>query len=145
MASFESFTQFEQYFDEILEIMEDFSSPVYVSPKIIDGIESGSESRLSSSLNVSLSAGETRPPTTDQENIQVIKFGYFILTQNIVLITNILYFQMEPCHILCIAMKDTHNMEDDKLGKMYEEFCQQHREELKKRSIRRITFLALNK
>lgn len=52
---------------------------------------------------------------------------------------------MEPCHILCIAMKDTGNMEDDKLGKMFEEFCQQRRDELKKRSIRRITFLALNK
>lgn len=77
MASFESFTQFEQYFDEILEIMEDFASPVYVSPKIIDGVESGSESRLSSSLNVSLSAGESRPPTIDQENMQVIYFGLY--------------------------------------------------------------------
>lgn len=52
---------------------------------------------------------------------------------------------MEPCHILCIAMKDTGNMEDDKLGKMFEEFCQQRRDELKRRSIRRITILALNK
>ncbi|XP_022181493.1 acetyl-CoA carboxylase isoform X1 [Myzus persicae] len=120
MAAFESFTQFEQYFDEILDIMEDLSSPVYVSPRIIDALESGSESRLSSSLNVSLSLGDQRPP--DQENVEI-----------------------EPCHILCIAMKDTGNMEDDKLGKMYEEFCQQRREELKKRSIRRITFLALNK
>ncbi|XP_050426014.1 acetyl-CoA carboxylase isoform X3 [Adelges cooleyi] len=118
MAAFESFSQFEQYFDEILDIMEDLSSPVYISPKIIEAVESGSESRLSSSLNVSLSLGDGPP----QENLQ-----------------------MEPCHILCIAMKDTGNMEDDKLGKMYEEFCQKRRDELKKRSIRRLTFLALNK
>ncbi|XP_050530810.1 acetyl-CoA carboxylase isoform X6 [Daktulosphaira vitifoliae] len=120
MAAFESFNKFEQYFDEILDIMEDLSSPVYISPKIIEAVESGSESRLSSSLNVSLSLSETRP--ADQENLQI-----------------------EPCHILCIAMKDTGNMEDDKLSKMYEEFCYKHQEELKKRSIRRLTFLALNK
>lgn len=42
-------------------------------------------------------------------------------------------------------MKDTGNMEDDKLGKMYEEFCHQRREDLARRSIRRITILALNK
>jgi len=70
MAAFESFAQFEQYFDEILDIMEDLSTPVYVSPKIIDALESGSESRLSSSLNVSLSLGDGRP--ADQENLQVI-------------------------------------------------------------------------
>lgn len=52
---------------------------------------------------------------------------------------------MEPCHILCIAMKDTGNMEDDKLGKKFEEFCQLRQDELKRRSIRRITILALNK
>lgn len=70
MAAFESFTQFEQYFDEILDTMEEYSTPVYVSPKIIEALESGSESRLSSSLNVSLSLGDGRP--TDQENVQVI-------------------------------------------------------------------------
>lgn len=72
MAAFESFAQFEQYFDEILDIMEDLSTPVYVSPKIIEALESGSESRLSSSLNVSLSLGDTRTP--DQDNLQVIIF-----------------------------------------------------------------------
>lgn len=70
MAAFESFDQFEQYFDEILDIMEDLSTPVYVSPKIIDALESGSESRLSSSLNVSLSLADG--PRPDQENVQVI-------------------------------------------------------------------------
>lgn len=74
MAAFESFAQFEQYFDEILDIMEDLSTPVYISPKIIDALESSSESRLSSSLNVSVSLGDTRAP--DQDNLQVILFIY---------------------------------------------------------------------
>lgn len=72
MAAFESFAQFEEeYFDEILNIMEELSTPVYVSPKIIDAMESGSESRLSSSQDVSLSLGDASKP--DQENLQVIK------------------------------------------------------------------------
>lgn len=78
MASFESFAQFEQYFDEILDTMEEYSTPVYVNPKIIEALESGSESRLSSSLNVSLSLGDgQRPP--DQENVQVILFKMYMI------------------------------------------------------------------
>lgn len=69
MAAFESFAQFEQYFDEILDTMEELSTSVYVSPKIIDALESGSESR---SLSTSLSLGDQRP--ADQENLQVNTF-----------------------------------------------------------------------
>lgn len=70
MASFESFTQFEEeYFDEILNIMEELSTPLYVSPKIIEAVESGSESKLSASLNVSLSLSDAARP--DQDNLQV--------------------------------------------------------------------------
>lgn len=70
MAAFESFTQFEEeYFDEILNIMEELSTPLYVSPKIIDAVESGSESKLSASLNVSLSLGDAARP--DQDNLKV--------------------------------------------------------------------------
>lgn len=79
MAAFESFTQFEEeYFDEILNIMEELSTPLYVSPKIIDAIESGSESKLSSSLNVSLSLNDAARP--DQENLQV---SFKILNTNL--------------------------------------------------------------
>lgn len=140
MAAFESFAQFEQYFDEILDIMEDLSTPVAMHQRIIDALESGSESRLSSSLNVSLNLGDIRP--ADLDNLQVINFKIHMNNnaKNICA-----HQQLEPCHILCIAMKDSGNIEDDKLGKMFEEFCQQHSEELKRRSIRRITFLALNK
>jgi acetyl-CoA carboxylase/biotin carboxylase 1 len=76
MAAFESFAQFEQYFDEILDIMEDLSTPVTMHQKIIDALESGSESRLSSSLNVSLNLGDVRP--ADQENLQVYCFEIYL-------------------------------------------------------------------
>lgn len=36
-------------------------------------------------------------------------------------------------------------MEDDRISRMLGDFCANHREELVARSIRRITFLALNK
>ncbi|KAG8315424.1 hypothetical protein J6590_071133 [Homalodisca vitripennis] len=52
---------------------------------------------------------------------------------------------VEPIHILCIAVKDNGDMEDSKLSKMLGDFCAKHRDELKQRSIRRITFLALNR
>ncbi|XP_054291063.1 acetyl-CoA carboxylase-like isoform X2 [Macrosteles quadrilineatus] len=120
MAAFESFQQFENYADEILDLLEDFANPSVVSPKILEAVESGSESQnMSTSINVSLSA-DVKPAV--DENIQV-----------------------EPIHILCIAVKDNGDMEDSKLSKMFGDFCAQHLEELKQRSIRRITFLALNK
>lgn len=55
------------------------------------------------------------------------------------------WLQVEPIHILCIAVKDNGDMEDEKLAKMMSDFCFKHRGELKQKSIRRITFLALNK
>lgn len=78
MAAFESFAQFEQYFDEILDTMEELSTSVYVSPKIIDALESGSESR---SLSASLSLSDPRP--VDQENLQVVKCEIHIILYTI--------------------------------------------------------------
>ncbi|XP_075219792.1 acetyl-CoA carboxylase isoform X3 [Lycorma delicatula] len=120
MAAFESFSQFESYADEILDLLEDYANPATVSPKIIEAVESGSESRLSTSINVSLSIGDT--VRTIDENAK-----------------------MEPIHILCIAVKDNGDLEDSKLSKMFGDFCAKNREELKQRSVRRITFLALNR
>lgn len=34
MAAFDSFTHFEQYSDEILDLLEDFSSPAFVNAKV---------------------------------------------------------------------------------------------------------------
>lgn len=56
MAAFENFQQFEQYSDEILDLIEDFASPAAISAKDLNAVESGSESRgNSTSINVSLS------------------------------------------------------------------------------------------
>uniref|UniRef100_A0A1B6DY08 Uncharacterized protein n=1 Tax=Clastoptera arizonana TaxID=38151 RepID=A0A1B6DY08_9HEMI len=121
MAAFESFAQFENYADEILDLLEDFASHAVVSPKIIEACESGSESRLSTSINVSICMGEQRPAATDEKIV------------------------VEPIHILCIAVKDNKDLEDTKLNKIFGDFCAKHREEFLQRSIRRITFLALNR
>lgn len=70
MAAFESFGQFESYFDEILDLVEDFSSTSTVSPRIMEAVEmSGSESQ-STSINVSLSVDAPVRPQHD-ENIIV--------------------------------------------------------------------------
>lgn len=69
MAAFESFNQFETYFDEILDLIEDFSSTATVSPKIMEAVESGSESQ-STSINVSLSVDVPRAHD-EQNHIQV--------------------------------------------------------------------------
>lgn len=61
MAAFESFQQFEQYADEIFDLIEDFANPAVVSAKDLNAIESGSESRgNSTSINVSLSVDGAR-------------------------------------------------------------------------------------
>lgn len=122
MASFESFNQFESYFDEILDLLEDFASKAQVPSKIIDALESGSESmNNSTSINVSLSV-DAKGEDSVSANIQI-----------------------EPIHILCIAIKDQGDLEDEKLSRMFGDLCAKNREELKQRSIRRITILALNK
>ena len=60
MAAFESFSQFDQYADEMLDLLEDLASPAVVSPKVLEALESGSESRLSTSINISMSVGDSR-------------------------------------------------------------------------------------
>lgn len=50
-------------------LFQDFSSPNNVSPKILEAVESGSESRMSTSINVSLSADVKSNPS--DENIIV--------------------------------------------------------------------------
>jgi len=58
MAAFESFGDFESSLDEILDLVEDFSTTSVVSPKIMEAVESGSESQGSTSINVSLSVDD---------------------------------------------------------------------------------------
>lgn len=60
MAAFDSFQQFEEYADEILDLIEDFANPATISAKDLNAVESGSESRNSTSINVSLSLDITK-------------------------------------------------------------------------------------
>lgn len=78
MAAFDTFKTFENYFDEILDLLEDFANPAVISPKIMEAVESTSESQHSTSINVSLTIGDgTRTPgTLDENNIKVTT--YFI-------------------------------------------------------------------
>lgn len=67
MAAFESFQQFEQYADEIFDLIEDFSSPASISARDLNAVESGSESRgNSTSINVSLSLEARRYVENDR-------------------------------------------------------------------------------
>ncbi|KAJ8967322.1 hypothetical protein NQ314_002949 [Rhamnusium bicolor] len=119
MAAFDSFQQFEQYSDEIFDLMEDFSSPAAISAKDLNAVESGSESRgNSTSINVSLSL-EVRRSSMDEHVIQ------------------------EPIHILHVGLKDNGDKDDSTMSKIFSNFCARHKEELLTRKIRRITFTAL--
>lgn len=117
MAAFDSFESFESAADEMLDLLEDLASPASVSAKILEAVESGSESRNSTSINVSIS-GDT------SVDIQQ---------------------RMEPIHIMCVAVKDNGDIEDAQLSRMFGNWCARMKDELKHRCIRRVTFLALNK
>nr|XP_024218668.1 acetyl-CoA carboxylase 1 [Halyomorpha halys] len=124
MAAFESFTKFQVYFDEILDTIDEFTTPATVSARILESVEGSDSTSLGDSTSLSISTGD-QPVTRTSADLEEIK--------------------VEPIHILCIAIKESSDMEDDKLSRLLGEFCATHREELFARSIRRITFLALNK
>lgn len=69
MAAFNSFEHFEEQSEEILKLIEDFSTPATISSKVLDALdvaESQSDGhRLSTSINVSLSDPVTRTPASD--------------------------------------------------------------------------------
>ncbi|PNF15149.1 hypothetical protein B7P43_G14819 [Cryptotermes secundus] len=119
MAAFESFSQFEQYADEMLDLLEDLSSPAVVSPKVLEAVESGSESRLSTSINISMSVGDGRANADELQK------------------------QSEPIYILSVGIKDNGDTDDSTLSRMFGGFCNSNREELANRGIRRVTFAVL--
>ena len=56
MAAFESFSHFEQYWDEVFDVMDDFMNPAIISLKDLAALDNaGSESRLSTSINMNVS------------------------------------------------------------------------------------------
>nr|XP_008194740.1 PREDICTED: acetyl-CoA carboxylase isoform X1 [Tribolium castaneum] len=117
MAAFQNFQEFEQYADEILDLIEDFANPATISAKDLIAVESGSESRNSTSINVSLSLEGQRG---GEESCM-----------------------HEPIHILHVGIKDKGDTDDSSMSKIFGGFCVRHKEELISRGIRRITFAAL--
>ncbi|XP_026475191.1 acetyl-CoA carboxylase isoform X2 [Ctenocephalides felis] len=120
MAAFDSFAHFEQYADEILDLLEDFSSPAYINAKVMEAVDSVSEDRNSTSINVSLSEPTTRPASDLPE-------------------------PKEPMHILSVALRDVGDLDDMQMSRLFAEFCEKHKEELEERKVRRITFAALKR
>ncbi|XP_020292337.1 acetyl-CoA carboxylase isoform X2 [Pseudomyrmex gracilis] len=125
MVAFENLDHFSQYADEILDLLEDLSSPTpVVSAKLLEAMDSvGSESRHSTSINVSLSAAETSAATGAAPSDK----------------------STEPVHILSIAVKENGTEDDATMARMFADWCTKNKDELTSRGIRRMTFAALKK
>ncbi|XP_052899542.1 acetyl-CoA carboxylase [Anopheles moucheti] len=124
MAAFDSFEHFNQYSDEILDLLEDYASPVFVNAKVLEAVEgTDSDRRMSTSINVSISDQVNRVMETE----------------------NAAPRPSEAIHILSIAVRDMGDMDDHQMEQVFGSFCNQHREELLSRRVRRITFAALKK
>ncbi|XP_043279502.1 acetyl-CoA carboxylase isoform X2 [Venturia canescens] len=124
MAAFQNLEQFSQYSDEVLDLLEDLSSPQSVSAKVLEAVEAagGSESRHSTSINVSLSMAEQAAgPTEISER------------------------SSEPVHILSIVVQDNENQDDATMARLFGDWCATNKEELVARGIRRVTFGALKR
>lgn len=127
MAAFNSFEHFQEYSDEILDLLEDSVSPAFANSKVMDAVEaadsvSESGGRLSTSINVSLSDPVSRSGNENETNAPT-----------------------EPIHILSVAIRETGDMDDAQMASQFQLYCSQHREELFNRRVRRITFAALKK
>ncbi|XP_017756170.1 PREDICTED: acetyl-CoA carboxylase isoform X1 [Eufriesea mexicana] len=122
MAAFQDMDQFVRYSDEVLDLLEDLSSVTSVSAKVLEAVDAaGSESRLSTSINVSLSTAEASGPVEIGER------------------------PAEPAHILSIAVQEKENHDDTALAKRFGDWCATNKEELVSRNIRRVTFAVLKK
>ncbi|XP_033221569.1 acetyl-CoA carboxylase isoform X2 [Belonocnema kinseyi] len=124
MAAFQDLDQFSQYADEVLDLLEDLSSPNSVSARVLEAVDAagGSESRHSTSINVSLStAVEGAVPNETGER------------------------PTEPVHILSIAVVDKGNQDDATMARVFGDWCASSKDELVSRGVRRVTFLALKK
>nr|NP_610342.1 Acetyl-CoA carboxylase, isoform A [Drosophila melanogaster]AAF59155.2 Acetyl-CoA carboxylase, isoform A [Drosophila melanogaster] len=124
IAAFDSFEHFEMYSDEILDLLEDFVSPAMVNAKVLEAVEAAdsiSDSRHSTSINVSLSDPVTRANAAEEAK------------------------STEPIHIVSVAVRETGELDDLQMAQIFGNYCQEHNEELFQRRIRRITFAALKK
>ncbi|KRF80078.1 acetyl-CoA carboxylase isoform X3 [Drosophila virilis] len=124
IAAFDSFEHFSMYSDEILDLLEDFVSPALVSAKVLEAVEAAdsiSDSRHSTSINVSLSDPITRANAAEEAK------------------------STEPIHIISVAVRETGEMDDVQMSQIFGNYCMEHNKELFQRRIRRITFAALKK
>ncbi|XP_034186406.1 acetyl-CoA carboxylase isoform X2 [Osmia lignaria lignaria] len=125
MAAFQDMEQFVRYSDEILDLLEDLSSTTSVSAKVLEAVDAaGSESRHSTSINVSLSMGD--PPVP----VEISGTGER---------------PAEPVHILSIAVQEKENHDDAALARLFGDWCATNKDELMSRGIRRVTFAALKR
>lgn len=127
MAAFDSFDHFKQYSDEILDLLEDLTSPSYGNTKVLDAAESADsvseDRRMSTSINVSISNDQAIRITEGEQS----------------------HRSPEPIHILSIAVRDLGDMDDIQMANLFGSYCAHHRDELLARRVRRITFAALKK
>ncbi|KAK0166882.1 hypothetical protein PV327_004353 [Microctonus hyperodae] len=122
VAAFNNLEQFSQYADEVLDLLEDLSSPTSLSAKVLEAVDAaGSESRHSTSINVSFSVNEVGGPVEIGEK------------------------PAEPVHILSITVQDNGNQDDATMSRLFGDWCASNKEELISRGIRRVTFAALQK
>lgn len=122
MAAFHDMDQFVRYSDEVLDLLEDLSLPSSISAKVMEAVDAaGSESRHSTSINVSLSTAEPGGAVEMGER------------------------PTEPVHILSIAVQEMGNHDDVIMTRIFGEWCASNKDELISRGIRRVTFAALTK
>ncbi|XP_076277454.1 acetyl-CoA carboxylase isoform X2 [Lasioglossum baleicum] len=123
MAAFQDMEQFVKYSDEVLDLLEDLSSPGSISAKVLEAVDAaGSESRHSTSINVSISNAEAGGAVELGER------------------------PAEPVHILSVAVQDNvENHDDESLTQVFGDWCTANKEELISRGIRRVTFCVLKK
>ncbi|XP_012233203.1 acetyl-CoA carboxylase isoform X2 [Linepithema humile] len=128
MAAFQDLDEFSQYTDEILDLLEDLSSPTpVVCAKLLEAVEAGgSESRHSTSINVSLSTGEATAAAAAATAAATNK-------------------SIEPVHILSIAVRENGTEDDATMARLFGDWCANNKEELISRGIRRVTFAALKR
>lgn len=121
MAAFKDFEELNEHSEEILDLLEDSASPNSISAKILEAIEAGSESRNSTSINVSLSACLETQGLSETDA------------------------STEPIRILSIAVQESNGMDDNSLARKFANWCAAQKEDLTSKGIRRVTFSAQKK
>lgn len=129
MAAFQDLEQFNQYTDEVLDLLEDLSSPTpMMSAKLLEAVDAAAnESRHSTSINVSLSIPDGAATAT----VSSATTGDRSTD--------------EPVHILSIAIREDGTEDDVTMARLFGDWCANNKDELISRGIRRVTFAVLKK